>query len=158
WRWSISTGLLLTLQFYLSINLGYMAVLMLLLLLLISAFVNPSRFTDLKFLIQLVLIGVQVFVSLLPLAIPYYDSAQRWGYWSWSETLIWMPTWQQFFTPIPQKIPLALAQIREEAVYWGYGAWILYILGTVITGWQLFVHSKPVQLFPIVCSISVLGL
>jgi hypothetical protein len=121
WRWALAAGLGLASQFYLSMYLGYMAALMVAILLLTLLFHTPTRFIEWRFLMRLALAGSVAAIGLAPLIPPYHWAAKRWGGWNWELTADQMPAWRHYFT----------GWEGERTTYVGYVAILLFGVGAI---------------------------
>jgi hypothetical protein len=129
WRWPLLAGLGLAAQFYLSMYLGYFAVIMIAVMLLTLLLYTPVQFMHGSFLLRLGLGGALAAVLIYPLLGPYQAAAQRWGCWSWEkQILFFMPGWQNFFTAKldGDEASPGLGWCAERAVYLGYITWALF--------------------------------
>jgi hypothetical protein len=122
WRPALLAGLCLAAQFWLSVYLGYMAAVMLAVMLLTLAATNPRRLADRRFLAGLALAAGVAALALLPLAGPYAEAAHRWGCWTWAETKAWMPRWRE----------LLVRTETEKSGYMGYISWGLFLVGAAL--------------------------
>jgi hypothetical protein len=96
--WAMVGGVNLAVQFYLSMYLGYMAALMLGILLATLACTDPRRFRDGRFLARLLVAAASAGFLLMPLVGPYRAAVERWGGWIWEGTLGRAPRWTNFIT------------------------------------------------------------
>jgi hypothetical protein len=126
WRWALLGGLCLAAQFYLSMYLGYMAAVVLGVMLVTLAFLRPRVLAERRFLLRLAVAGAVAGVALLPLAGPYRDAGRRWGCWSWEEAQAWLPQWGEFLT----------RQDGEKTGYFGYAPWTLVALSALLLAWR----------------------
>jgi hypothetical protein len=122
WRLGLLSGLCLAAQFWLSVYLGYMAAVMLAVMLVTLAATDPRRLADRRFLASLALGAAVAGLALLPLAGPYATAARRWGCWTWDETRAWLPGWRD----------LLLRGETEKSGYIGYLSLFLFTAGAVL--------------------------
>jgi hypothetical protein len=126
WRWPLLAGLCLAGQLYLSMYLGYMAAVMLGIMLGTLVVAQPRRLGDWRFLTRLALACAVATLLVLPLAGPYREAARRWGCWTWEETRAWIPGWAELFT----------REDTEKSGGFGLAAWALFAAGAVLLAWR----------------------
>jgi hypothetical protein len=139
WGWPLLACLSLAGQFYLGMYLGYLALIMTGIGLVTLAFYSPAALVRRGFVLRLTLAAGIAGLLLLPLALPYHQVAQRWGYWRWDDTVApFTASWYHFFTPVVDGSPepILLARGAERAVFWGYLPWLFFLTGALGIAWQ----------------------
>jgi hypothetical protein len=166
WHWPLLAGFCLAGQFYFGMSLGFFVLLMVGVLLIVTLFQKPGLISDFRFLIRLTGAFAVASILLFPLAVPYRESAQRWGTWKWDGGMAaFMPHWSNWFTPVldGDATPRSLAAAAERALYLGFIPWLLLLAAAVATVRQ-FRHGayesrySPMAcltLFVVLCCLSV---
>jgi hypothetical protein len=156
WRWPVLGGVCLACQFYLSMSLGYFALIMIGLMLVTLAFHAPSSFGERRFLSQVSLAGLVAGLLMLPLARPYSEAAHHWGTWTWNAPMSFLPSWHNFFSPAPEgTTPADLAMFAERALYWGYVPWMLLAVAVGTLIWQTAKRPECLRFWAIASAVLV---
>jgi hypothetical protein len=148
WRWPIVGGVCLAAQFYLSMYLGYMAAIMLAIMLATLTLYDPARFRDGRFLGGLAVSAALAGLLLCPLVGPYHWAAQRWGGWIWELTQSQVPGWRNFFTRFD----------GEQTAWCGFTAIGLFIAGTGGLSLQAIHRPRHLAFWPVASVALVLVL
>jgi hypothetical protein len=146
WRWPVVGGLSLAVQFYCSVYLGYMALIMLATMVLVLAFCTPAVFGQVRFLGRLVLAGAAAAVAMLPLVRPYYWGTQRWGVYNWPEAAAWIPSWQNLIRKFPDGPEF------EKGCYFGLLPWLLCLLGVGLLVRDAYRQPQRVRYWLVACA------
>jgi hypothetical protein len=150
WRWPIVAGACVAAQLYMGMYLGYMAVIMLAIMLATLALVAPGRCVQWRFWARLGLAGLLAAVPLLPLAQAYHQAARRWGYWTWETLLFYMPSWSDFVTAYTPGN-------WEKGIGMGILIWVLMLGGTAALLWRRWRLHQTIPFWLAVCPVLVLS-
>jgi hypothetical protein len=146
WRWPLVAGLSLAVQFYCSVYLGYMALVMLATMLAVLAFSTPALFAQGRFLGRLALAGATAVLPLVPLSGPYRWGAERWGVWTWADAVACLPAWPDLFRKIPDEFEF------DKGTYFGTLPWVLALLGAALVVRDVYRHPQRLRYWVVACA------